>query len=140
MSSTYYDVPEKDKHLLTTGYNEKSGKETSWNFGAFNACGGLKSNMNDMLIYLKAHMNDLNKDFALSHLQTFQPAHIGLIWVLEPFTGHTMIWHNGQSGGFRSFCGYIKDKKTGVVILSNSGIDVDYIARELLKFSLKTPI
>jgi CubicO group peptidase (beta-lactamase class C family) len=137
MNNTNFDVPENEKNLLTTGYSEESGKAVSyWQFGAFRAAGGLKSNMQDMMIYLRANMNNLNVDFSMSHKETDRQADFsrGLAWMIEPFKGNTNIWHNGGTGGFRTWCGYLKDKKLGVVILSNSSADVDDIALELLSF------
>jgi CubicO group peptidase (beta-lactamase class C family) len=139
MNSTNFDVPDAEKSLLTTGYAEENGKEVSyWQLRAFRAAGGLKSNMQDMLSYLKANMTTLNPDFILSHKETDRQADFsrGLAWMLEPFKGTISIWHNGGTGGFRTWCGYIKDKKTGVVVLSNSSADVDDIALGLLSFSI----
>ncbi|CAM3938209.1 CubicO group peptidase, beta-lactamase class C family [Pedobacter westerhofensis] len=141
--STYYDVPGADQPLMTTGYSEETGKAVSnWQLGAFNAAGGLKSNMQDMLIYLKANINDVNPDIVLSHKETDRQAEgsIGLAWTIDPFKGNVKVWHNGATGGFWSWCGYVKNKKTGIVVLSNSSADVDDIALGLLSFSLQHPV
>jgi len=36
-----------------------------------------------------------------------------------------IIWHNGGTGGYRSFIGFSPDSHKGVVILSNTAADVD---------------
>lgn len=143
MTSTNFDVPEAEQAQMTTGYAEETGKAVSyWQLAAFKAAGGLKSNMQDMLSYLKANINDVNPDFILSHKETDRQAEFsrGLAWMIEPFKGNINIWHNGGTGGFRTWCGYIKNKKTGVVVLSNSSADVDDIALGLLSFSLQHPV
>ncbi|MET1054923.1 MAG: serine hydrolase domain-containing protein [Pedobacter sp.] len=142
MNSTYFDVPESERAMMTTGYSDESGKAVSyWQLAAFKACGGLKSNTQDMLSYLKANMANTNPDFVLSHKETDRQADFsrGLAWMLSPFRGTINVWHNGGTAGFRTWCGYIRDKKIGVVILSNSAEDVDEIALDLLSFSLKHP-
>ncbi|MCX2480450.1 serine hydrolase [Pedobacter sp. MC2016-15] len=140
MSSTNFKIAESEMALMTIGYSETSGKPVPyWQLGAFNAAGGLNSNIHDMLLYLKANMANVNPDFILSHTETNRQTDqsTALAWVLSPFRGKTVIWHNGGTAGFSSWCGYIKDKKLGVVILSNSGDEVNDIALELLSLSLK---
>ena len=48
---------------------------------------------------------------------------IGLGWHLTPIleTKHVGVWHNGATGGYQAFCGLAKDKKSGVIVLSNDG-------------------
>ena len=36
-----------------------------------------------------------------------------------PMIDRSVYWHNGGTGGYRSFCGFIKETQTGVVVLSN---------------------
>ncbi|HEX7184527.1 MAG TPA: DUF3471 domain-containing protein, partial [Thermoanaerobaculia bacterium] len=49
-----------------------------------------------------------------------------------------IAWHNGGTGGYRSFLGFDKAKGIGVVVLSNSESDIDDIGLHLLnpKFEL----
>jgi serine-type D-Ala-D-Ala carboxypeptidase/endopeptidase len=44
-----------------------------------------------------------------------------------------MIWHNGGTGGFRSFIGFVKESETGVAVLSNCSRSVDAIGFEMLE-------
>jgi hypothetical protein len=52
---------------------------------------------------------------------------IGLGWLLNSADGKEIAWHNGGTGGFRSFAGYDPEARIGVVVLSNastpSGVD-----------------
>ena len=36
-----------------------------------------------------------------------------------------IVWHNGGTGGYRSFLGFTADRRRGVVILCNTAADVD---------------
>ncbi len=48
-------------------------------------------------------------------------------------TNREIIWHNGGTGGFHSFVGFDKNKRIGVVVLSNSTNDIDDIGLHLLE-------
>lgn len=51
---------------------------------------------------------------------------IGLGWHITPIPGCNQIvhWHNGATGGYQSFCGLLKDKGAGVIVLSNDGFTI----------------
>ena len=55
---------------------------------------------------------------------------VALGWHIS--AGGRSIWHNGGTGGSRSFCGFDPNKKIGVVVLANSGESVDDIGMHLL--------
>lgn len=135
MKDTQYELAIPQEKLLVTGYSAETGKAVSyWNLAAFKAAGGLKSNVADMSLYLKANMNEINADYRLSHSSTDHQEDFdrGLAWMIQPLDNNTVIWHNGGTGGFRSYCGFVKDKKAGVIILSNSSASVDDAGLELL--------
>jgi CubicO group peptidase (beta-lactamase class C family) len=140
MTDTSFDVPKKHKTFLTTGYNNEEDKDVAyWDMGDFKAAGGLKSNINDMITYLRANMGEYNKDISFSHQETdLQPGFgRGLAWIVQFLNDDIIIWHNGGTAGFRSFCGFSKEKQTGVVVLSNSSKDVDSLALEILLHLIK---
>ena len=59
---------------------------------------------------------------------------IALGWVIFTTHGKDVIWHNGGTGGYRSFLGYDPEARTGVIVLSNTGTDAgqDDLGRHLL--------
>lgn len=57
---------------------------------------------------------------------------VGLGWHITQGEGPTIIWHNGGTGGYRSFIGFTADSTAGVVVLSNSNESVDDIGFHLL--------
>lgn len=135
MKHTTFDVPQHAQQLLTTGYNEEGAEWSYWTIGVFNPAGGLKSDIMDMAVYVRANMKEVNNDFALSHQLTFTDERysIGLNWIISPTKNkQTMIWHNGETGGFHSFAGYIKEAGVGIVILSNSQQNIDNMATAML--------
>lgn len=118
---------ERNDSLLATGYTDKS-KMKAWTWtdqSVLTGAGGLVSNVEDMLKYLVAQFNTaepiLKKTFELAR-QERAPAgnltyQIGLGWHL---IDHRYVWHNGGTGGFRSFAGFDPENKRAIVILTNS--------------------
>ncbi|MFB6890945.1 serine hydrolase domain-containing protein [Kitasatospora sp. NPDC056327] len=51
--------------------------------------------------------------------------------------GHLQIWHNGGTGGFRSFVAFDPEKQVGVIVLANTRRSVDSTGVQLLR-SLQT--
>jgi hypothetical protein len=41
-----------------------------------------------------------------------------------------MIWHDGGTDGYRSYAGFLRNKKLGVVVLANSDFVVDDIGAQ----------
>jgi CubicO group peptidase (beta-lactamase class C family) len=54
-------------------------------------------------------------------------------WQSLRLAGGFARWHNGGTGGFRSFVGFVPESRVGVVVLSNSASDPDALAVELLR-------
>jgi CubicO group peptidase (beta-lactamase class C family) len=104
--------------------------------------GALRSTATDMLKYLQANMHPEGRplEHALreSHRLLFQEDErtaYGMNWVhvQSKRLGQTMICHDGGTGGFRSFIAFTEDNRLGVVILSNSSVDVDDLAVGLFR-------
>jgi len=46
---------------------------------------------------------------------------IGLNWIIQHTGMNTIVWHNGGTGGYRTFLGLDPSNKTAVVVMTNSG-------------------
>jgi CubicO group peptidase (beta-lactamase class C family) len=55
---------------------------------------------------------------------------IGLGWHVVRASG--VVWHNGGTGGYRSFVGFDPARGVGVVLLANSDLSLDQLGRSLL--------
>ncbi len=54
--------------------------------------------------------------------------------VFLPFKrGPRLVWHNGGTGGYRSFVGFTPETEAAVVVLANSAKSVDSVGVEILK-------
>ena len=61
---------------------------------------------------------------------------MGLGWMVKPLGGSQgegrLFWHNGGTGGYRSYTGFAEGRDVGVVLLSNSTARPDATGRRLL--------
>lgn len=137
MVHTCQEVPAAEQPQFCTGYDEQGHETPYWHFGDIPACGGLRSTPEDMMLYLQANLEETDPAMKLSHATTFQSGKyngLGMAWHKQQnLSGDELIWHNGGTYGFSSFMGLYKGKKCGVVVLSNSGNNVDAIGITLLK-------
>ena len=46
---------------------------------------------------------------------------IGLNWIVMHAGSDTIVWHNGGTGGYRTFIGMVLSRGIGVVVMTNSG-------------------
>ena len=104
--------------------------------------GALRSTATDMLRYLQANMHpegqSLEHAIRESHKVLFkedEQVSFGMNWihVQNQRLKQELIWHNGGTGGFRTFLGFTADSRFGVLILSNSTEGVDDLAIDLLQ-------
>lgn len=104
--------------------------------------GALRSTLDGMIRYLAMNMDaratPLRAAIDLAQREHFRGQSgraIGLAWIRErrDELGQTVIWHNGGTGGFRSFLGFTEDRRFGVVVLSNSSVSVDPLGWRLLE-------
>ena len=63
---------------------------------------------------------------------------MGLGWHITKASN--TVWHNGQTGGYHSFVGFIPEKKFGVIVLANTAtMHVDRVGDGLLRRLLDLP-
>ncbi|MBS1949887.1 MAG: Beta-lactamase class C-like and penicillin binding proteins (PBPs) superfamily [Cytophagales bacterium] len=152
MEQTFISGERKFNNLFATGYNDSKPVE-SWTWtdqSVMVGAGGIVSNAEDMMKYAIAQLSDNPDKLSLA----FQQAHaevadaigasiqIAMGWHIKD---HQYIWHNGGTGGFRSFIGFDPKTKRAIVILTNSTIGADDLGFHWLNNSyplkkIKTPI
>jgi D-alanyl-D-alanine-carboxypeptidase/D-alanyl-D-alanine-endopeptidase len=103
---------------------------------AYVPAGGLRSTANDLLTFIAANIDahvglrtdELGRAMALAHRVHYEqprpdttPILMGLNWYLRPIGTDTIIWHGGGVQGYGTFIGFIPSRRTGVVVLTNSG-------------------
>jgi serine-type D-Ala-D-Ala carboxypeptidase/endopeptidase len=114
---------------LAPGHDDTGKPAENWDLDALAGAGAIRSTANDMLRYLKANMGIDPSPLAAAMKLAQAPRsdmaktmRIGLAWIT---TDKGIVWHNGGTGGYRSFLGFTADGRRGVVILANTAADVD---------------
>jgi CubicO group peptidase (beta-lactamase class C family) len=137
MQDTKINIAPKDSVRFAKPYNETGKLSVYWDITGLGAAGAIRSTVSDMLKYAKANMDAANSAMARAQKPTFKDRpenEIGLFWQLSTTKkGQLMTWHNGGTGGFTAFCGFIKAQNIAVVLLSNSANDVTQKGVDLLK-------
>jgi len=128
-----------DSTRFAKGYTESGKYNPPWDFKALMAAGGIRSTAKDMLKYAAANLGvappALKKDILLTHNITFtkNSQKVALGWhYIKPGTDE-ILFHNGGTGGYRSFLGINLQKNFAVVILSNCAIGVETVGGTLVK-------
>ncbi|MEM7102601.1 MAG: serine hydrolase domain-containing protein [Bacteroidota bacterium] len=129
MTATKLMLEEGDESEMAAGYSLGGDKVGPWTYQSFEAALGMKSSMRDMLIFVKANLNefhDLNKMFAPIHVEqgpTDKPkVFSGTGWhIVHPRkNSNSIIAHSGVTEGHRTFVAFVKETQTGIIVLSNS--------------------
>jgi serine-type D-Ala-D-Ala carboxypeptidase/endopeptidase len=149
MASTSIALTPDMQSRLAPGHDDAGNEVKNWDIPTLAGAGALRSTANDMLRFVEANMGTVKS--ALTDAMTEQQLtrskvdspnlSIALGWFKLAEFGNEVVWHNGQTGGYHSFVGFDKKKGVGVVVLSNSAIDIDDIGRHLIdrRFPLKKP-
>jgi D-alanyl-D-alanine-carboxypeptidase/D-alanyl-D-alanine-endopeptidase len=114
---------------LAPGHDHTGKAAKNWDFDALAGAGAIRSTANDMLRYLKANMGIDQSPLVAAMKLAQRPRsdmaktmRIGLAWLT---TDKGIVWHNGATGGYRSFLGFTADGRRGVVIITNTAVEAD---------------
>ena len=143
MDSTGVNLTPEMKARLATGHNAALKPVENWDLpAAFAGAGALRSTANDMLKFLAANIGLAKTPLApamAAMLKVRRPTGmpgvmVALGWHLFTTNGKEIVWHNGGTGGYRSFIGFNPAAHVGVVVLSNAETPegVDDIGHHLL--------
>jgi len=138
MESTVITLTPELRDRLAVPHNPK-GEVSLWDIPALAGAGAIRSTADDMLAFLYANMG-LGQTELLPAMETAhkprvdagEDARVGLGWHIRDNGKTEILWHNGGTGGFRTFAGFVKEKKMGAVVLSNMSIGQDDIGFHLL--------
>ena len=136
MSRTYLDIPPSEQSSVAQPHNKYLRPTNLWTMTTFAGAGGLRSCMQDMLVLAAAALAS-TAPFRAAMFQPLASAggpdrSIGLGWMLRHSASYQVAWHNGGTGGSRSFFGLELQTRRAIVVLSNSSHPVDQLAIRLL--------
>lgn len=133
MKDTRVTLDTEQERRLARPYQVGGHPAARWTFDVLAGCGALHSTADDLLTFLSAEMGLEETKLRTAMEATQQPRRetsipglrIGLAWLVKKLPeregGTDLVWHNGGTAGYSSFVGFIKAKKTAVVVLSNTG-------------------
>ena len=117
---------------IASGHDVSGRVARNWDMDALAGAGSILSCANDMLRYLMANMGVMATPLRAAMRFAQAPRaeagscetkkQAGLAWGM---TKNDIVWHNGGTGGYRSFLGFTADGRRGVIVLCNSDCSVD---------------
>jgi CubicO group peptidase (beta-lactamase class C family) len=130
------------KARLAVGHNGALAPVENWDIPTLAGAGAVRSTANDMLTFLAANLGfvktplaqDMANEVAVRRSAGAPDMEIAYAWHIQTKDGNSIIWHNGGTGGYRSYMGYDPKAHVGVVVLANisTPAGVDDIGRHLL--------
>jgi CubicO group peptidase (beta-lactamase class C family) len=145
MANTRITLTPEMKARLAIGHGPTLAAVANWDIPTLAGAGALRSTVNDMLIFLAANLGYVKTPLAQAmadEVSIRRPTgapdmEIAYAWHVQTKDGNSIIWHNGGTGGYRTYMGYDPKARTGVVVLSNisTAEGTDDIGRHLLNAS-----
>lgn len=133
------------KSHLALGHDPMGKVTVNWDLDVLAGAGAIRSTTYDMLRFADANLHPergaLQRAMAFARVER-APAGtpmlgIGLNWISRHAGGDTIVWHNGGTGGYRTFLGLLPSRKMAVVVLTNtSGEGADDVGLHLLDPSI----
>jgi CubicO group peptidase (beta-lactamase class C family) len=116
------------KEHLALGHDDKGNVVPNWDIAALAGAGAIRSTTLDMLKFAAANLHPERGplETAMAFAQKERaPAGansaIGLNWLSLHAGADTIVWHNGGTGGYRTYLGLVPSRKVAVVVMTNSG-------------------
>jgi serine-type D-Ala-D-Ala carboxypeptidase/endopeptidase len=139
LHDTHVSVQARER--LAQGHDRRGRPVPYWDLPALAGAGALRSTVADLLVFLRLQLGEgdpaLVRAAALTHAPRarHRALAVGLGWTRLPLRGtdHELLFHNGGTGGFRSFAGFVPAAQTAVVVLSNSARSVDALGFRILE-------
>lgn len=142
MSQTCVVLDADQEERLAQGHSFAARPRNVWDLAAFAGAGALRSCVADMLLFLRANLSPpdsrLGDAIRLMHgprAAVGRHHQIGLGWLIsvQPRSLKLVLWHNGGTGGYRSFAGLAPKAGVGVVALGAQARSVDGLCLKLIE-------
>jgi CubicO group peptidase (beta-lactamase class C family) len=124
------------------GHSDTREPVANWDLTALAGAGAIRSDAADMLTFVAANLGYVQSPLAgamAAMTKTRRPGpngniEIALGWHITHRGEREIIWHNGGTGGYRTWIGFDPKARVGVVALSNmsTGAGVDDIGMHLV--------
>jgi serine-type D-Ala-D-Ala carboxypeptidase/endopeptidase len=146
LADTWVETPEPERGRVATGHSRRGRPAPHWHLAALAGAGGLRSTAPDLLRFLGLHSPGAESPLAEAAAETARPRvawhklQMGLGWMIVPAgrrlpwgrPRHTILIHEGGTGGFRSFAGVLPELDAHVVVLADQARSVGRLGLRLL--------
>lgn len=140
LRDTSIEVPGNATNVAV-GHTRRGRRTPDWRLPALAGAGALRSSVRDLLVLLRAHLDPASTPLEPAVRLVTQPRaritrslEVGLGWhILDRKGGARRWWHNGGTGGFRSFVGFDPAARRAVAVLANDPRSVDPLGELLLE-------
>jgi CubicO group peptidase (beta-lactamase class C family) len=141
MNDTKITLDASAKAHLTRGHSVGGVAVANWDLPTLAGAGALRSTVNDLFKFLAANLDTTSKPlgpvlatthFARRDVDGAQMK-IGLNWHILNAFQRPIVWHNGGTGGYRTFIAMDPERQRGVIVLSNQSVSPDDIGFHLLE-------
>ena len=126
MTNTRITLTPDMQARLAVGHSATLAPVSNWDIPTFAGAGALRSTTNDMLAFLAANLGYVQSPLAQAMADSVSVRRsaggnmeIAYGWHVQTRDGNSIIWHNGGTGGYRTYIGYDPKARAGIVVLSN---------------------
>lgn len=128
MRDTWLEVRPADAGRFAAGHNSRFIAVPHWDLGAFAPAGGLRSTVVDMSRLAAALKMPADTGVTAGIILATTGFRalgsgtdsVGLGWHIRNRDGSRIAWHNGGTGGFRTWVGSDRGRDRGAVVLANA--------------------
>lgn len=127
-------TPDELGQRAVVGRTRWGRRAEPWTGEALGPAGGVRMSVRDAATLARALLEgSAPGTAALEPVDDFVPgARIGAAWITSPHDGVDVTWHNGGTGGFRTWLGLDRSAGTAAVVLNARVRSVDAVGRRLL--------
>ncbi|BBM81970.1 serine hydrolase [Candidatus Uabimicrobium amorphum] len=142
LSMSHTAITKDKKWQVAVGHDLDLTPVPFWDWPVLQGAGSLHSNVKDGLRFIKENIAAHHAQPKTTLQQALVKSHktlrhvsgklkIGTAWHK---LGEDVVWHNGGSGGFRSFLGFNPQREIGIIVLTNTANSLDYVGFNILNF------
>lgn len=129
IKEAWLDVPADLASRVATGHTPGLIATSRWHFDAYAPAGGIVTNALELAKLLEALARpDSASEIGRAILLATTPLHsvgvgrdsVALGWHVQYSDSTRIVWHNGGTGGFRTWMGAVRGERRGAIVLSNA--------------------
>lgn len=140
MNDTTITLSPALKPKMSQGFDDGGEPASLWDLPTLAGAGALRSNAKDMAKFMAANAGLAKTKLFPALAESHKPQRdaaagrmkVGFGWHILKGSEGDIIWHNGGTGGFRTFAGFLSGKKKAIVVLCNTSESVDDIGFHFL--------